>query len=157
MRVALLTYLLVGFFHSAYADATSHCGESEQIIFSCQIRDSSKVLSLCASKDLSDSSGYLQYRFGKLNEIELEYPADRKDSQKQFLYRHYFRYQVDETEISFVNQGHEYTIYSYYEGDGDGTPQQEEGVQVDDADLQCAGFGNADFAPLEGAVPGEQE
>lgn len=157
MRMILLIFLIIGAVAKVSAETPSHCGNEEEIIFSCQIRESSKILSLCASKDLSDTSGYLQYRFGRLNKVEFAFPHELKQSQKKFLYRHYFRYQVDRTEISFENHGHEYTIYSYYEGDGPGTPIQEEGVQVDNSDFRCSDTVNADFTPLEDAVPCDKE
>lgn len=56
------------------ADAVeSHCQEQEQIIFSCSL--GKKMVSVCASTDFSSSSGYLQYRFGQKNALELAFPA----------------------------------------------------------------------------------
>ena len=51
----------------------SHCQEQEQIIFSCSL--GKKMVSVCASADFSASSGYLQYRFGQKNALELAFPA----------------------------------------------------------------------------------
>jgi len=157
MKVMLFAFLLIGAVTVASAETPTHCSNAEKIIFSCQIRNSKKVLSLCASNDLSDKSGYLQYRFGRLNSIELEFPKERNKSQNKFLYRHYFRYQVDRTEIGFENNGHEYTIYSYYEGDGQEKPTHEEGVQVDNIEFLCNETLSADFTPLEDAVPCDTE
>lgn len=153
MRFVFLTLLSIG--TAAYASEAypSHCSNDEKIVFNCKIRNSSKILSLCASRDLSDTSGHLQYRFGSSDKVELEFPKERKRSQKKFLYQHYYRYQVDRTEISFVNHGHKYKIFSYYEGDGPGAPIQEEGVRVDNADFNCSETVTADFALLEDAVP----
>jgi hypothetical protein len=156
MRVTLFIYLLIGAVVGIHAETDSHCTKTESVIFSCQIKDSDKTLSLCASKDISDTSGYIQYRFGKLNKVELTFPNDRLHSQKRFLYTHYFRSQVDRVEIAFVNRGHKYTIYSYYEGDGP-EPGQEEGVYVDNIDLQCKEPSKADFTLLENSIPYDEE
>jgi len=88
----------------------------------------------------------------------LEFPDKLVNSQKQFLYRHYFRFQADITEISFSNHGHEYTIYSYYDGGADGeNAVEEEGVRVDNINLKCAQPTDADFTPLKDAVPCDEE
>lgn len=52
------------------------CNADEQVIFGCNSSDdrSDKVISLCASTDVSASGGYMQYRFGSRNNIELTYP-----------------------------------------------------------------------------------
>ena len=48
------------------------CASDERIIFSCPIRRPAKIVSLCASKNLTSERGYLQYRFGVPEKIELE-------------------------------------------------------------------------------------
>ncbi|MEI6334525.1 MAG: hypothetical protein WCS87_08205 [Methylococcaceae bacterium] len=53
--------------------AGSHCSEQEQTVFSCSL--GKKIVSVCASKDISPTSGYLQYRFGKQAVPELIFPA----------------------------------------------------------------------------------
>lgn len=155
MKIIFFTFL---FITAIFATGLpSHCSNTEQIIFNCRIKNSNKILSLCASKNFSKTSGYLQYRFGGLDKIELEFPKERKQSQKEFLYRHYFRSQVDRTEISFENHKHTYTIYSYYEGDTPGETKIEDGISVDGADFQCGEPINASFAPLEDAILHDKE
>jgi hypothetical protein len=56
--------------------ANSHCSGQEQTVFSCSLGE--KVVSVCASKDISPTSGYLQYRFGKPNAPELMFPSSTK-------------------------------------------------------------------------------
>lgn len=53
--------------------AESLCREHEQVIFSCSL--DKKMVSVCASTNFSASSGYLQYRFGQKNALELAFPA----------------------------------------------------------------------------------
>lgn len=93
------------------------CARDERIIFSCQVRKPAKIVSLCASKNLTNEQGYLQYRFGLPGKIELEYPKDRTSTQQKFQYTHYFRAQVDLTEISFNIDGYEYQITDDYNGE----------------------------------------
>ena len=57
---------------SAAAKAESHCQKPEQIIFSCSL--GKKIVSVCASHDFSSSNGYLQYRFGEKDALELAFP-----------------------------------------------------------------------------------
>jgi hypothetical protein len=53
----------------------SHCEQDESIIFNC--RTGKKIVSVCASKTISASSGYLQYRFGPKGAPELILPATK--------------------------------------------------------------------------------
>jgi len=53
----------------------SHCAEDETIVFNCST--GKKVVSVCASKAISASTGYVQYRFGKLESPELILPATK--------------------------------------------------------------------------------
>ncbi|MDP1549543.1 MAG: hypothetical protein Q8L97_05210 [Nitrosomonas sp.] len=52
--------------------AESLCNTQEQIIFSCSL--GKKMVSVCASNDFSANSGYLQYRFGQKDALELAFP-----------------------------------------------------------------------------------
>lgn len=62
----------------------SHCSKDERIILSCEIASNRKLLSLCGSSDLSAAKGYLQYRFGRPGEVELEFPAKPDGSRSRF-------------------------------------------------------------------------
>lgn len=57
---------------SSSALASSLCKPNEQVIFSCPT--GAHVASVCASKVLSKSQGYLQYRYGRRDAIDLAYP-----------------------------------------------------------------------------------
>jgi hypothetical protein len=57
---------------NARAKAQSHCIADEVPVFTCKI--GKKIASICASKVLDESQGYLQYRFGERNNVELEIP-----------------------------------------------------------------------------------
>ena len=68
------------------------CQEDENVIFSGPIEgEEDKFLSICSSKDLSKSKGYIQYRYGTKDisykeKIELSYPKKDKlsSSHKSF-------------------------------------------------------------------------
>lgn len=49
------------------------CHDFEEIYMSCRI--DSKIVSLCASGNTSPMNGYVKYRFGTIDNIELEYPT----------------------------------------------------------------------------------
>ena len=93
------------------------CAKDERIIFSCPVKRPAKIVSVCASKDLTSDRGYLQYRFGLPGKIELEYPKDRRGTQQKFQYTHYFRAQFDLTEIGFTIDGYEYSVFDDYNGE----------------------------------------
>lgn len=56
-------------------NAATLCSSSEVNVFSCS--SAKKVIAVCASKDVAADHGYLQYRFGLPNKVELTIPADR--------------------------------------------------------------------------------
>jgi hypothetical protein len=137
------------------------CARDERVIFSCSIRKPAKIASLCASKDLTSDRGYLQYRFGLPGKVELEYPQDRSGSQQKFQYTHYFRAQFDQTEISFRNNGYEYSITDDYNGE-EKPAQSVQGVSVTapgkpkEVSLSCRTKPKADYSDLQSVLPGGQ-
>ncbi len=89
----------------------SLCQANEQTIWSCAVATKNKVASVCASKDLAEDKGYVQYRFGTAVKIELEFPKDRPNSQKSFKYSRYTRPLVTMLTLSFENGGFVYEIH----------------------------------------------
>jgi hypothetical protein len=132
----------------------SLCANGEHIIFSCAVKRTAKLVSLCASPELTKERGYLQYRFGLPGKIELEFPKDRQGSQQQFRYSHYFRFQVDLTEIKFAIDGFEYSIFDDYNGE-EKPPISSQGVSVTapgkpkDANFICRSKPKADYSKLQ--------
>ena len=81
MRIRLAV-LLFSFSLSAAAHAQTHCGGDEIDYFSCKITKSEKVISVCgniADGNL-DNDSWLQYRFGKIGQLELTYPTEKTES-----------------------------------------------------------------------------
>ena len=122
---ALLAALAFASAHAAPPDTL--CAKGEQVAFSCHPRNAKgKIVSLCASADLSPTAGTVQYRYGRKNALELVYPATAEDPRKVFRWgvtayagggADYFR---------FTNGGFGYTVYS-----GLGRGWQKEGVTVE--------------------------
>jgi len=137
------------------------CEKSERIIFSCPIKRPAKIVSLCASKDLTNERGYVQYRFGLPGNVELEYPKERAGTQEKFQYMHYFRAQFDLTEISFTNNGFEYQITDDYNGE-EKPAQSIQGVSVTapgkpkEMSLSCRTKPRADYTDLQAVLPNGQ-
>ncbi len=110
-------------------------------------------MSLCSSPELTKDKGYLQYRFGLPGKIELEFPKEREKSQQVFKYTHYFRAQVDLTEISFNSDGHQYAIFDDYNGEERRT-RTAQGVKITAPDqrkevtLNCRERAKADYSNL---------
>ena len=138
---------------------TSLCAKEEKVVFSCTLKNA-KVVSLCSSTKLSKTEGYLQYRFGGSGKIELEYPKEREATQKAFKYSHYFRAQVDLTEISFTIDGYVYTVFDNFNGE-EKPAISEEGISVTPTDNKkavthiCRGRAKVDFTDISETLPNE--
>lgn len=79
MRLLNYSGALAAIFFSTLsaANQSSLCSTSEVTYFACSV--DTKLVSLCASKDFSSTSGTLQYRFGKQSDkVELAYPSSAK-------------------------------------------------------------------------------
>ncbi len=108
-----LVFLLTVLSEPAHAlPAKNLCSTQEQVILSCTLKKTERILSLCGSKNLSTNKGYLQYRFGKRSHIELAFPINRQGSQKAFTYARYTRPLVTYLQVRFVNLDYTYEIFA---------------------------------------------
>jgi hypothetical protein len=86
----------------------SLCNLTDVAIFSGRV--GSKIVSLCASPDLSETTGTMSYRFGRKGAIELDHPATPAHP------RTAFRAGVDPSErgdfVRFSKGDHTYTVYA---------------------------------------------
>lgn len=137
------------------------CAKTERVIFACVLRRPAKIVSVCASKDLTRDTGYLQYRFGSPAKIELEYPKDRSGTQQKFEYTHYFRAQVDLNEINFSVDGVDYSVVDDYNGE-EKPPQSLEGLTISrpgtgrkDVRYTCRTKPKADYTDLQAVLSGD--
>jgi len=166
MKNIALVFVVICCAAASIVQTPSHCGASETIIFSCRVKGSPKILSLCSSKHLSKNAGYLQYRFGRPGAVELTFPEDKRNSQAQFLYERYFRFQVDRTEVSFKNGEYKYSIYDAYEGEEKpartyrGVSIEYEGgggKTVESHDLNCTGPVISQLQKLQEVIPCDKD
>jgi len=100
------------------------CSAKEQIIFSCAT-GRQKIVSLCASGDLKQSGGRVQYRFGKPGNIELSYPEKTEAWKELFTFSAHGFSGGGEYHIRFVNNAFEYLLY-----DQETRPQENSGLLV---------------------------
>jgi hypothetical protein len=155
---ALITWALSSLPLAAANSPITLCRSEEQVIFSCPMAGSGKVISLCASPTIDTKRGYLQYRFGKSGAVELQFPQARANTQLAFRYAHYFRARVDRTEITFDNHDYRYVIFDYFEGDVKPTIRQA-GVRVSrhggnnhEQELKCTGTPLSKLGVLESVI-----
>jgi hypothetical protein len=80
-----------------------------------------------------------------------------------FRYAHYFRAQVDRTEITFHNQNYTYVFFSYYENDIN-PPIKEAGVRVTQhnsdgtkGESKCRGNPVSHLGVLESVIPRDND
>jgi len=161
LKIGLLSLAIVAIFSlstenvSAQKKAKSLCQASEQTIWSC-LTTKNKIASVCASKDLAEDKGYLQYRFGVLGKVELEFPKDRKDSQKAFKYSRYTRPLVTMLTLSFENNG---VVYEIHDDDNseEKPPIRAASIDVADVSIVCKQPTLGSLMTLEDIVPRDEE
>lgn len=113
----------------AAAAMSGLCNGQEVVMFSCRVR-TDKWVALCASPELSIASGYLQYRFGKPNALDFEFPLERDDSSRmRFSYSRYTRAHVTKITVSFEREGRTYTLFDDRDSEF-GRAQRLQGVRV---------------------------
>lgn len=104
----------------------SHCSKEEQTVFSCSL--GKKVVSVCASKDISPTGGYVQYRFGKKNAPELIFPASTEASNRSNIQARTLMFSGGGGGyLRFINGRYNYIVYTAI-GKGWGT---KDGVSVE--------------------------
>jgi hypothetical protein len=110
-RVSHICALLLATLCSpTFADEVTLCSAHEEIYFSCRV--GGKIASVCASGNISPNNGYVQYRFGRLNNIELEYPKLPYPPAKFFSISDINQGNAQSTHFKFRSGGYDYVIYS---------------------------------------------
>ena len=110
-NLAVVALVFLASLFAPMATAQTHCSAAERSIFSCEI--GRKVLSLCSSPDLDESKGWLQYRFGALDKLDLVFPEKPEHPKKHFRsVRNYSSAeQVLIQELGFKKGSTGYTVY----------------------------------------------
>ena len=86
------------------------CKSSEKVVFSCQIKNTSEIASVCSSSALTHDEGYLQYRYGTPRNVELVFPPTKRRTQSQFYWGKIIAYGGSDSELSFISGGYLYTL-----------------------------------------------
>lgn len=113
LRPLLFVTLLVA--SLAYAGSPTHCKRGEIAYFSCAVGSSGKVVSVCggalrSTDQVDDLPTWLQYRFGRLENLELVFPARIKGSVSKFQGEHHQGQTVNSSTVIFRNGGIGYTV-----------------------------------------------
>jgi hypothetical protein len=94
---------------NARAKANSHCVADEVPVFTCKIGE--KIVSICASKILDENQGYLQYRFGRKNKIDLEIPPKSAYKPAMVGYKIVLCASCYANYIRFTNSDYRYYVF----------------------------------------------
>ena len=119
MRRHFATLLLCSAGGSAAAADGDICSADQHALFSCAIRNSDRIVSVCGSKDLSPERGVLQYRFGSSARLEFSYPSGAVDPRSAFKY---FRTDFSKggtSALSFQVGAWRYSVFSTQTAYGD--------------------------------------
>jgi hypothetical protein len=100
---------LILFGANAEADETTLCQPHEEVYFSCPV--AGKVLSVCASGNISPDNGYVQYRFGRIGKIEFEYPDKPYPPRKLFSISDISGGNLSFTHLKFDSGKYHYVLY----------------------------------------------
>ena len=158
MLVALLLSCVSGSAIAADPPVTvGLCSAAEVEVFGCET-ETGKTLSICASPDLAEDKGFLQYRYGKPGAApELAYPADPKSgSQHGFTYTRYTRFQETSLSLVFTNADVTYTVFAT-SIEEEGQVELDEGVRVSPkggsaVSIGCKGPARGSLMSLENKV-----
>jgi hypothetical protein len=110
-------------------NATTLCKPDEEVVFSCG--NGVRLVSVCASKDVSKSQGTMQYRFGSVDKLELVYPATPAKPADDFKGGWLMYSGGGGAFLRFSNGPYEYTVFSATGKWGpNGASRDEEGVAI---------------------------
>jgi hypothetical protein len=108
---ALLLSCPVSFAADQHAPAATLCAGAEKAVFSCSVLNG-KIVSLCASPDLSRSAGYLQYRYGRTHDsVELQFPASTRREDGTFKVLQQYFAKGGTTALSFWIGPFRYSVF----------------------------------------------
>lgn len=110
------------------------CGADETPLFSCtvdfnhavggKLLGGKKTVSVCASPDLSSSSGYIKYLFGRSKQnVELTYPTDTQHPGQRFKFFRDGSAKSSVEQLSFSNGVFSYIVFverAVFEWNGSG-------------------------------------
>lgn len=140
MRAHLSILLVLALPATALASsARTHCEAGETIVFSCST--GTRILSLCASPDVSKTSGYLQYRYGVADKLELVFPEKLQPPGKLFTPGTLAFSGGGGAYLQFKKGAYTYTVFSAIGNwAASGGKATAEGIAVKSGDNEIANF-----------------
>lgn len=106
--IVLAGGMFAGAVFGGEADPTL-CKSQEDVYFSCPL-NGGKIVSVCAFKNDRPSSGYVQYRYGAPEKIELIYPQKENSPKGRFFIVNASEGSVSKDIIKFKNGKYTYII-----------------------------------------------
>lgn len=106
--IVLIGGVFVGPVFGDEVDATL-CTSQENIYFSCPL-DGGKIVSVCAHGNDEPSSGYVQYRYGTPEKVELIYPQKEVSPKGRFFVVNASEGSVNKDIIKFKNGKYTYIV-----------------------------------------------
>lgn len=106
------------------------CASFEDIYFSCPVKD--RVISVCASGNVSPENGYVQYKIGQPGHVEFQYPGAPVVPKNRFSISDIFGGNLNIVHLKFKSGKYNYVIY---QGDVGGVYVKKNGKTV--ANLTC--------------------
>lgn len=103
--ILLLTNLAV----SAHAEEATLCRDHEEVYFSCSV--GKRIISLCACGNISPDKGYVRYRFGTSERVELQFPDVNQSSKDRFFISDISGGNLSFTHVKFKSGGYDYVIF----------------------------------------------
>lgn len=126
--------------------ADSHCSAQESTVFNCSA--GKKIVSVCASKDLDKTAGYLQYRFGPKGAPEVQAPTAKTHPAASVKSGTLMFSGGGGAYLRIANAGYDYVVYTAI-GRGWGS---KEGVAVEKGgkpvtNVKCKGAAQSELGP----------
>lgn len=113
-----------------HAEELTMCQPHEEVYFSCPVKN--KTVSVCASGNISPNNGYVQYRIGRPDKVELEYPKLPYPPASNFTISDIAGGNLNLIHLKFKSGLFNYIIYS---GDVSGVYVKKNGKTI--ANLTC--------------------
>ncbi|MFO1303869.1 MAG: hypothetical protein U1F54_09065 [Burkholderiales bacterium] len=110
------------------------CDDGAVALFACEASNGRRFIELCAPSPIDARTGFLQYRFGRLDKdgaersVELTYPREREGSLARFHGATYTSQGIYVQSIRFASGDFDYTVFTRAKGSQD----LDAGVEVRD-------------------------
>lgn len=124
MKYEILSTAIILTFMSSSVLARPLCNSNETVIFSCELTNA-KTVSIC-SNDLNNKTktGYIEYRYGTAQEVELTLPKNRSYPTKSNVHRTTLgNSDTLSHSVAFKSGSYSYNIYQY-------APKRTSGIKV---------------------------